>query len=496
MAGIFITYRRDDAFGVAGRLSDRLTQSFPRREIFMDVDAMKPGLDFAKQLDEQVAKCDVVLAVIGPGWLNATDDKGRRRIDLPRDYVRIELASALKREIPVIPLLVNGTALPSEEDLPDELKSLSHRHALELRHSRFSADSETLVTALSEILPGRTRWKPLPGAAVLLLLLVALTVAGLLFLRQTGSPLQNTAVLPPATAPIKKAPPDDKPVQTAALAPAQKAEPVLPPAAGATAAPANVTTVVPNLPSVVLASPAPATPPAFAGDKIALVIGNSKYAGMSPAPTVSVNDARRFADGLKRANFDVVTGENLSGPAMGQMLERFYGRIRPGSVVIFFFSGVGIQSNNQTYLIPIDPPIWSEADTRSNGFDLETILKTIDSRGATIKVALLDASRRNPFERRFRTYYAGLASVNAPIGTLVMYSTALGSVQNEGNNSSEGSVFVAELLKNVGVPNLTAEEALNKTRVGIISASRHEQVPYVSSSLAESFAFTRSLGAR
>src|SRR5262249_21476273 len=105
MAAIFINYRRDDAFGVAGRLFDRLTHRFPRSEIFMDVDTMKPGLNFAKQLDEQVAKCDVVLTVIGPGWLNATDEKGRRKIDLPRDYVRIELASALKRDIPVIPLL-------------------------------------------------------------------------------------------------------------------------------------------------------------------------------------------------------------------------------------------------------------------------------------------------------------------------------------------------------------------------------------------------------
>ena len=87
----------------------------------MDVDAMQPGLDFVKQLDEQVAKCDVLLAVIGPSWLNATDEKGHRKLDLPRDFVRIELACALKREIPVIPLLVNGAAMPSGDDLPDDL---------------------------------------------------------------------------------------------------------------------------------------------------------------------------------------------------------------------------------------------------------------------------------------------------------------------------------------------------------------------------------------
>ena len=494
MAAIFINYRRDDAFGVAGRLFDRLTQRFPRSEIFMDVDTMKPGLNFAKQLDEQVAKCDVVLTVIGPGWLNATDEKGRRKIDLPRDYVRIELASALKRDIPVIPLLVNGATLPTEEELPDDLKALPHRHALELRHTRFSADSEAVIKALGEILPDRSRWKWVAGAALLLLVSISIAVAAILFVRNTGPSPQSASVAPSAPTAIKKSAGDDRPIQTAAEVPAPKPGPASP--AATAAVPADVVpSVVPNLPSVLPSPPALAKPAPFVGDKIALVIGNSKYAGMDPAPTVSVNDTRRFADGLKRAGFDVISGENLTGPAMAQTLERFYDRIRPGSVVIFFFSGVGIQSNNQSYLIPADPLISSEDDMRSNGFDLETIIKRIDGRGATIKVVLLDAARRNPFERRFRTYYAGLASINAPIGTLVMYSTALGSVQNDDNNSSEGSVFVAELLKNVGVPNLTAEEALNKTRVGIISATRHEQVPYVSSSLADSFAFTRSLGA-
>src|SRR5262249_18755722 len=137
---------------VAGRLFDRLSRHFAKHEIFMDVDAMKPGIDFAKQIDEQVSKCAVVLAVIGPGWLNSRDDKGQRRLERPRDHVRMELATALKREIPVIPLLVNGTAMPSEDDLPEDLKSLAHRHGLELRHSRFAADSEAVVRHLNIIL--------------------------------------------------------------------------------------------------------------------------------------------------------------------------------------------------------------------------------------------------------------------------------------------------------------------------------------------------------
>src|ERR1700693_4323311 len=106
MAGIFINYRRDDAPGVAGRLFDYLALKYSRSGLFMDVDAMKPGIDFAQQLDTQVSQCRVLLAVIGPRWIDAKDQNGRRRLDSDKDYVRIELASALKRDIPVIPVLV------------------------------------------------------------------------------------------------------------------------------------------------------------------------------------------------------------------------------------------------------------------------------------------------------------------------------------------------------------------------------------------------------
>ena len=178
MAGIFINYRRDDAPGVAGRLGDRLAKSFSRRAIFMDVDAMRPGFDFVKQLEEQVSKCDVLLAIIGPNWSKATDEKGQRRLDSDRDYVRIEIASALKREIPVIPVLVNGAAMPAEDDLPGDLKPLVNRHALELRHTRFDGDSAAIIDGLSRVLPQRTKWPLIAGGAGL----AAAIVVGGIFL--------------------------------------------------------------------------------------------------------------------------------------------------------------------------------------------------------------------------------------------------------------------------------------------------------------------------
>ncbi|MGY2915733.1 caspase family protein [Bradyrhizobium sp. USDA 3262] len=224
-----------------------------------------------------------------------------------------------------------------------------------------------------------------------------------------------------------------------------------------------------------------------AGDRFALVIGNAKYPDADAPLKEPVNDARDVADELKRDGFTVEVGENLTGDGMRRAFDRLYGKIKPGSVALIFFSGYGIQSNRQSYMIPIDAQIWAEADVRRDGFSLETVLGEINSRGAGVKIALIDASRRNPFERRFRSFSAGLAPVIAPNGTLVMYSAALSSVVSD--NGSDHSLFVRELLKEIRTPDLMAEETLNRTRVGVTRASRQEQVPWISSSLAEDFSF-------
>ncbi|NVN88326.1 MAG: caspase family protein [Rhodopseudomonas sp.] len=223
------------------------------------------------------------------------------------------------------------------------------------------------------------------------------------------------------------------------------------------------------------------------GDRVALVIGNAKYPDSEKPLKEPINDARDLADELKRDGFDVDLGENLTIDGMRRAFDRLYGSIKPGSVALVFFSGFGIQSNRQSYMIPIDAQIWTEPDVRRDGFSLETVLSEINSRGASVKIALVDASRRNPFERRFRSFSAGLAPIIAPGGTLVMYSAALSSVVSD--NGSDHSLFVSELLKEIRVPSLTAEETLNRTRVGVTRASRSEQVPWISSSLADEFSF-------
>ena len=223
------------------------------------------------------------------------------------------------------------------------------------------------------------------------------------------------------------------------------------------------------------------------GDRFALVIGNSKYPDADAPLKEPINDARDVADELKRDGFNVEVGENLTGDGMHRAFDRLYGRIKPGSVALVFFSGFGVQSNRQSFMIPVDAQIWTEADVRRDGFSLETVLGEISNRGAGVKIALIDASRRNPYERRFRSFSAGLAPVIAPNGTLVMYSAALSSVISD--NGNDHSLFVQELLKEIRVPDLMAEETLNRTRLGVTRASRTEQVPWISSSLAEDFSF-------
>jgi len=148
MRAIFISYRRDDSEGQSGRLYDDLVRHFGDGAVFMDVVGIEPGRDFRKVIDKNVACCGVLLAVIGPSWLDAKDETGQRRLDNPMDFVRLETAAALKRDIPVVPVLVRGARMPRSEQLPDDLKELAYRNGLELTHARWDSDIEVLIKAL------------------------------------------------------------------------------------------------------------------------------------------------------------------------------------------------------------------------------------------------------------------------------------------------------------------------------------------------------------
>jgi hypothetical protein len=153
MAGkIFLSYRRDDTRSFARALFVRLEQSFPAENLFMDVQKIEPGQDFVRAIEEQVRACDVMLVLIGPGWLAAADEQGRPRLDNPGDFVRIEVELALQFGKRVIPVLVHNAEMPRADALPEPLKALALRNAIRLTPEHFKTDAQGLIKALEDVL--------------------------------------------------------------------------------------------------------------------------------------------------------------------------------------------------------------------------------------------------------------------------------------------------------------------------------------------------------
>ncbi len=153
MQGIFISYRRQDSQSAAGRLADHLKEHLPGVPLFRDVETIEPGVDFVDAIGRALQSCGVLLAVIGPRWASLQDDAGRRRLDDPNDYTRLEIATALARpDVRVIPVLVEGAEMPAGEALPEDLKALSRRNAIELTDKRWEYDVAQLVETLRKAL--------------------------------------------------------------------------------------------------------------------------------------------------------------------------------------------------------------------------------------------------------------------------------------------------------------------------------------------------------
>lgn len=155
MACIFLSYRRDDSADVVGRIRERLVAKYGKEDVFVDVDAIPVGVNFRDHIDEQVKQCDVFIAAIGSDWLDAKDRKGKRRLDSYEDFVRLEVAAALNRQIPIIPVLVRGADMPAADDLPEELKPLTLQNGLPVRPDPdFNNDMTRLISGIHEHLAG------------------------------------------------------------------------------------------------------------------------------------------------------------------------------------------------------------------------------------------------------------------------------------------------------------------------------------------------------
>ena len=184
MAGTFISYRREDAAGYAGRLRESLERRLGAARVFRDVDTLRPGQDFVQAIESRLSDCAVMLAVIGREWTSARDLAGSRRLDDPHDFVRLEIGAALARPtVLVVPVLVEGATMPAPGDLPDNLRPLARRHAVSVRDETWDADVERLVNVIESAISMRDPSRadaPISGARLWVAAALAVVIVGLL----------------------------------------------------------------------------------------------------------------------------------------------------------------------------------------------------------------------------------------------------------------------------------------------------------------------------
>lgn len=217
-------------------------------------------------------------------------------------------------------------------------------------------------------------------------------------------------------------------------------------------------------------------------DRVALVIGNGHYPDASEPLAQPINDARGLTAALRGKGFDVDVVEDATKDDMARAIARLKARIRPDTVAMLFFGGYGVQVGRESYMIPVDAAIWKEGDVRRDGVAIEHVLDAMTEMGAKAKLVVVDASRRNPYERRFRSYSHGLAPISTPENALILTSATPGKVADD--SKGQYSVLVTELLNNLD-SQTGAATAFNKTRISVSRSSEGEQVPQVSSSLLE-----------
>ncbi len=226
--------------------------------------------------------------------------------------------------------------------------------------------------------------------------------------------------------------------------------------------------------------------------RVALVIGNGHYPDAAGPLAQPINDARGLTAALRAQGFDVDVVEDATRDDMARAIGRMKAKIKKDTVVMLFFGGYGIQVGRESYMIPVDAAIWKETDVKRDGVSIESVLADLKQNGASAKLVVLDASRRNPYERRFRTYSRGLSPINATGNTLVLSSATADKVADD--SRGEHSVLVNELLSQLNNAAGDAENVFNRTRMSVSQNSGGAQVPTVSSSLVESVSFGQRAG--
>lgn len=220
--------------------------------------------------------------------------------------------------------------------------------------------------------------------------------------------------------------------------------------------------------------------------RVALVMGNSAY--RSGTQLVNpVNDAKAMATVLSSLGFKVLLYENLTQREMARAIAKFGETLKEGSTGLVFYAGHGVQVKGRNYLIPIDADLRTENAVRSEAIDLEQILEQMEEAKTGLNILILDACRNNPFERRFRGNSGGLASMDAPKGTLIAYATGPGKVADDGDGAN--GLYTSELLKVIPEAGLRIEDVFKRVRLNVANRTNDTQLPWETSSLVGDFYF-------
>lgn len=220
--------------------------------------------------------------------------------------------------------------------------------------------------------------------------------------------------------------------------------------------------------------------------KVALIIGNSNYKD-SPL-TNPVNDARSIAQALRDAGFDVILRENQSSVEIKRAVREFGSRLQNGGTGLFYYAGHGMQVKGDNYLIPINAEIYNEEEVEYEAVNLGLVMAQMENARNSMNIIILDACRNNPFARSFRSMEKGLASINAPTGTIIAYATGPGKVAADGSGSN--GLYTEELLAQIKLPGLKIEDVFKRVRINVIKRSNNQQIPWESSSLVGDFYFS------
>lgn len=435
---IILSYRRSDARAMAGRIRDKLALRFGEASVFIDIDNIPFGTDFRKHIDAALGQDDIVIAIIGEKWRGEEID-GQARIFQETDPVRVEIETALRRGITIIPVLIDGATMPQPSALPESIRELSFVNAAEVDDGRdFHQHMERVARSIDTVLRrGQSGHFPVVRKSIIWTTAIAASIA-LAFLAAQFYPKGSVAT---------------RHVTETPRAPATVATPSITDSTGIR--------------------------------RMAFVVGNGAYQN-AVALRNPVNDAKAISRTLKAIGFDVTERYDIGVVEFRRALRRFGDAAWKADIAVIFYAGHGIEAQGVNYLIPTDAKLSTDRDIEDEAVPLSKVVEATQDYGdrrKRLKLIIIDAGSENPFARlQSARTSGGLVSIQpAESNTLIAYASKHGSVPLDGDG--ENSPFTEALLRNLAVPNRDVRQMLSRVRDEVLRTTNNRQEPFLYGSL-------------